>query len=136
MTGLDVRVERGSAPDEGAAPALLITAEGRRRRPVVLRSCLLLTMAGLRVFLEPHLAYPIALREGEQCTEWIALTRLLVELEARGCDGPTRLVPLFLGPDRRLTRWANTLRGDVRGVEYRGDIFTLGLKRRPAGGLT
>ena len=73
------------------------------------------------------------LREGEQCTEWIVLTRLLVELEARGCDGPTRLVPLFLGPDRRLSWWANTLRGDVRGVEYRGDIFTLDLKRRPAG---
>ena len=65
MTGLDVRAERGSAPDDAAAPALLITAVGRR-------------------------------------TERIALTRLLVELEARGCDGPTRLVPLFLEREKLI----------------------------------
>jgi hypothetical protein len=133
-----VDVRRRSAPDGSGAPALLVTAANRGDRPLCLSACVLVTLSGIRLYLEPHLDYPVTLRTGERCTEWIPMSELCAALRARGYEGHTEIIPLYLERlDRRarlismmLSRGSNI---DVRGIEHRGRTFVLDVGR-PAPG--
>ncbi len=97
-------------------------------------ACIILTTFGARLYLEPHLDYPLSLRPGEQCREWVAREVAARELRARGCQGKTRLIALFLEPLDHLARLVSMEVGrgsmvDVRGIEHRSESFVWDIDR-------
>jgi len=97
-------------------------------------TCIIITLFGARLYLEPHLEYPVTIGPGEWCTEWVACADLARELKERGCEGRTELIALFLEPLDRparlismmLSRGANI---DVRGIEHRSETFAFDVDR-------
>lgn len=129
MSSLDVRVQLATESPAGEqVDVLAISAVNRTDEPVNIWKCIILTTFGVRLYLDPHLDYPLTLQPGEWCREWVACDRAARELRARGCKGKTRLIALFLEPLDRLARLVSMGAGrgsmvDVRGIEHRSEPF-------------
>ena len=129
MSSLDVRVARSSQDVDGeATDVLTITAVNRTGKPVTIWTCILLTTSGLRLYLDPHLDYPLELERGEWCREWVTCELAMRELRERGCRSKTTLVAMFLESlDRRARLISMMLSSgtnmDVRGIEHRAAPF-------------
>lgn len=109
MNDLDIRVTFASEPgcDDCIAEVLRIRAVNRGASEVRLWACAVLTNFGVRMYLEPHLAYPLTVEPGSWCTEWVSCITLARELRARGFEGPTTVTPMFIeDTPRRVVRWA------------------------------
>ena len=129
MSSLDVRVQLATeSPAGDPVGVLAISAVNRSDEPVTVWTCIILTTFGARLYLEPHLEYPLTLQPGEWCHEWVAREVAARELKARGCEGKTRLIALFLEPLDHQARLVSMMMGrgsmvDVRGIEHRSASF-------------
>jgi hypothetical protein len=136
---LHFRVELFREPGarDPSARALSITASNRGDDPVSLWACIILTLFGARLYLEPHLDYPLAVDPGEWCTEWVSCTTLARALRDRGCAGRMELIPVFLevaGSGAAYISW-RLARGsgiDASGIEHRGEPFVFDVDRWPS----
>jgi hypothetical protein len=135
VSSLDVRVQLSTESAAGEPVSVLaISAVNHTDAPVSVWACLILTTFGARLYLEPHLDYPLTLQPGEWCREWVACDVAARELRARGCKGETRLIALFLEPLDRRARLVSMMVGrgsmvDVRGIEHRSDSFLWNVDR-------
>ena len=145
MPDVDVRVSLASEPGCGdcSAEALHITAVNHHGAPVTLWATVLITTFGARVYLQPHLDYPVTLWAGEWCVEWAGCRALAERLHGIGCTGRTDLVPMVLqrDPAEHMGQVTNDLvraafrtgsHVDRRGIEHRGDSFVFDVDRRRA----
>ena len=129
MSSLDVRVQLATEPVAGEpVDVLAISAVNRTGEAVSIWTCIILTTFGARLYLEPHLDYPLTLQPGEWCHEWVACDVAARELRARGCQGTTQLIALFLEPLDHQARLVSMMVGrgsmvDVRGIEHRSASF-------------
>ena len=129
MSSLDVRVQLATESPAGEpVDVLAISAVNRMDEPVTVWTCIILTTFGARLYLEPHLDYPLTLQPGEWCREWVTCEVAARELKARGCKGKTRLIALFLEPLDHQARLVSMMIGrgsmvDVRGIEHRSESF-------------
>jgi hypothetical protein len=138
----DVRVRAQLAAEPGlgdrATDVLRIAAVNRGDEEVRLWACAVLTTFGLRVYLEPHLEYPVVVEPGSWCTEWVSCAVLARELAARAYEGRTTVVPMFveetLPASRALRAVATTFlwtggRMNRRGIEHAGEPFVFDIDR-------
>ncbi len=129
MGALDVRVALSTESSGGETVDVLgITAVNRTDGPLSVWTCIILTMFGARLYLDPHLDYPLVLKPGEWCREWVECGVAARELRARGCEGKTTLIAMFLEPLDHQARLVSMMlsRGtniDVRGIEHRSEPF-------------
>jgi hypothetical protein len=142
VSNVRVRVQLATEPgcEDCTADVLRITAVNRGEDGVRLSACAVLSTFGLRMYLAPHLAYPVTVDPGDWCTEWVSCAALARELEARGYEGKTTVVPMFVEDtapaNRALRAVAMTLlwtggRMNRRGIEHAGEPFVFDTRRWP-----